>query len=368
MLDRAGIAKLVQERLDSFVANPPAQAYLYSLKITSGTTSEPLLSMLENVPQYFTSLRGSRMFMVCYAPHALRLSNTLYVRHQKTDGALRILSLDQADLVSGLRELLADLDVDVIRGTPSFLVRVAELTPTSVASQVKTLYLAGELFTTAKAAFLQERFPMARFKCSYISSELGLISEVTCGQLPFNQYHPRKGVTVEIDAPEGSDVGTLLITTTLEGGVRVERYRIGDSARWRSEVCLCGASSTFEVLGREGYDYVKLLGCTIRAEEGERIFADYKHLFDSYRIELEEVYNDGRVRGKVTLRVHSPKVLVSDAEIDAFIQYFNNNFFMTPTKTLAVLVHEGVFEPLVFLQESEPLPQGPKDYPLRFKK
>lgn len=368
MLDRAGIAKLAQQRLERFVARQPAHAYQYSFKITSGTTSEPLLSILDNPPRYFESLSSFRNYFVCHASRNIRLANALYVRYQKTQHPLRVLLLDPADLVPGFESLLADFSPDGIRGLPSLIIRASEHVPIPITSGVAKMHLAGELFTEARVAFLREHFPKTEFSCMYMSAEIGMISEVPCGRLPFNYYHPRAGVVVEIDAPEQGGAGALLITTTLEEGIDVVRYRIGDSGRWHSERCSCGNPLTFEVLGREGYDYIKILGCVVRAEEGERIFAKYRELFDSYRIELEEIYRDNQVRGKLTLRVHGKRALVSDSEISAFIDDFNNSFFMTPTKTLAMLVHEGVFEPLVFLQESEPLPQGPKDYPLRFKK
>jgi len=368
MLDREGIARLTTQRLEECIASPPSPAYLYSLKMTSGTTNDPMLSMQDNIPPYFLTLRAYERFVLCHAARALRLSNAVYVRYQKTDAPIRIITVDPVDLVPEIASLFEDYAPDSMRGLPSLIIRLAEQLPLPVTSEFKEVHMAGELFTRARIDFLKEHFPRTRFKCTYISAETGMISASPCGYLPFNWYHPRDGVTIDIDAAGQEDAGGVLVTMDLGLDIHVERYRIGDSGRWRSFDCLCGAAQTFEVLGREGFDYIKILGCIIRAEEGERIFSRYKHLFESYRIEVEEVYSTGVLQGRLTLRTYSSDWKISDEEIRAFLEYFSDNFFMTPTKMLSMLVHDGVFEPVVFVQEAEPLPQGGKNYTLRFKK
>lgn len=368
MLDRAGIALLAQKRLEQFIAKRPEQAHLFSIKMTSGTTSEPLVSMLDNPPRYFVAFSKLQRIVACYGSLAIRLANALYVRHQKTEYPLRILLLDPGDLVPGFEALFADFSPDAMRGFPSFIIRASERVPIEATANIAYVQVAGELLTNARISFLKEHFPQAAFQRAYLSAEIGLISDVDCGFLPFNRYHPVKDVTVDIDTPDENGSGTLLVTKMLDEGVYAEKYRIGDTARWIKELCACGNPLTFEVLGREGYDYIKILGCQVRAEEAERIFAKYANLFDTYRIDVEEIHAEGKIKGKLTLRTYNKKWFIADNLIQSFLEDFNNSFFMTPTKTFGVLVKEGLFEPVVLLQETSPFVQGPKEFKLRMKK
>jgi phenylacetate-coenzyme A ligase PaaK-like adenylate-forming protein len=363
--DRAYIAALAEKRLAEFIKTRPADAKQYSIKLTSGSTAAPIISVSENLEHYFKTYSKSVSAVVGFASMNLRMANAMYARHHTTDNPRRILFLDVNDLVPGLGELLGDLAPDLIRGFPSFMVRISEHMREADMHAVKYLVFAGELFTDARVTFFKTHYPNAIVRRMYIAGEMGPISALDCGHLPCNCYHPMAGVTLTIDNPNELGIGAVLVTKTIEDGVRVEDYRIGDTARWRTEPCACGAPLAFEIMGRDGFDYIKILGTLLRVEEVERVLAPFAHRLAEYRVEAAEVSTDVGSKGQLTLRVYSPGGMTSEAA-DALLNTFADTLYMTPTKTLRRLIVEGIFLPPRLEQEPVSFMGPGKAFKLRF--
>lgn len=216
--------------------------------------------------------------------------------------------------------------------------------------------VAGEVMTEPRVKLLRESFPFARIRTMYNVTELFLpVSLPSCGHTPLNQYHPAKDVTIEIREPDEHGYGDLLVTRHLPQGVTIERYRTGDIVRMCGP-CPCGEAITFEIVGRRGFDYLKIAGTILRREEFDRVLSLEPGMADDYRAEASEELVDGRITGKIVLRVFRADG-VSDPQLGAHIaELVSQNLFLTPTRTLGELVSEKNFLPLVVEFVSEPFP------------
>jgi len=292
------------------------------------------------------------------------LANSLIVSNN--DGAEHIcLALDGSDLIPRLSSVLEEFAPDAIYGYSSFVMRVAEFINESVRGSVTVLRISGERVGAELERSLAGAFPSARITQNYVSAEAGRISSAPCGHLPMNRYHPAKGVTIEILDRDESGVGELLVSKRAEGALPLDRYRIGDVGRVVAGSCACGAPDTFEVLGRSGYDYLKVAGAIIRRDEVERVVRLCAEYIKDYRVEASLATSEDKLKGCLELIV-----VPRDGErgnVGSHIaETFNRELMMTPTRTLGALVEEGLFLPLS-IRFVEAFPAMAKDLKLSMK-
>ncbi|MFZ2886925.1 MAG: hypothetical protein WA021_03845 [Minisyncoccia bacterium] len=193
-------------------------------------------------------------------------------------------------------------------------------------------------------------------------SELGPVSKDHCDCVPLNFFHPYPGVEIEIHEPDEHGVGDILIATTLYGGYRLEGYASGDVGRIRAEKCPCGEAITFEVIGRRGFDFIKLAGALLVRAEFDRVMAMFRSIQD-YRVEASTTLA-GDFQGALTIRLYSkePPTEQLRREIEASLQ---EKLFLTQTNTLANLVARGAFKPPVFDWTHQPFPESAKSIKLQ---
>ncbi len=355
MLDRAGYSLIAEKTFSDFRSAPPAKedAWRYCVRVTSGTTGGQLIGAVlqyqaESVKR-FSQLRAP---VLCLGASATRLAYNLQARHGMPAES-RSLVLDGADLNSELKVVLAQYAPDSILGFVSFVVRVAEYIDRETALGVRAIILSGECTTEAMESLLRDTFPNARITSRYIALEVGRISEVSCGFQPPNHYHPYKGVKVEIDSPDESGVGSILVSPSTRP--EVIQYQLGDVGRLKSEPCPCGATEILEIMGRNGRDYVKLAGAIVRREECDRVMLSVA-LFDDYRLDTSHVILDGKLRGKLHLRVYR-KDGQRSPDLGARIEKeFSRQLYLSPSRTLAELVRTGDFVPLSVTFADAPFP------------
>lgn len=360
MLDRAGYSVIAEKTFDQFRSAPPSKedAWRYCVRVTSGTTGGQLIGAVlqyqaESVKR-FSKLNAP---VLCLGASATRLAYNVQARHGMPEES-RSLVLDGADLNPDLKILLAQYAPDSIMGFVSFVVRVAEYIDKETALGVKALILSGECITEAMENLLRDTFPNASLRSRYIALEVGRISEVSCGFQPRNHYHPYKGVVVEIDTPDEDGVGEILVTP--EARPDVVQYRTGDLGRMKKGACRCGATQIIELLGRSGRDYVKLAGALVRRDECDRVAKEIG-LFDDYRVEASQVVMGVKLQGALMLRVfrkdgHYSPMLQAQIERE-----FSKKLYLTPSRTLAELVHTGEFSPLSVEFSHTPFPLKHKE-------
>jgi phenylacetate-coenzyme A ligase PaaK-like adenylate-forming protein len=364
MLNRKDIAKIGEQLLEELIVNSPREPWRYGVRVSSGTTGKPLISVMEYGEAQYSKYDGSSAVMVCFGPLNIRLAHALHVAKSTSAEPQRIMFVDGDDLSTELAHCIADFTPDTIAGFPVFVARVAEYFDSKSASGVKELKFAGERVTPALAELFARQFPNARIQVNYIANEIGSIATSGCPHLSLNQYHPNRGVTVEILNADETGEGDIVVSKQLNSKTRVEKYALGDTGRFIPGPCACGAEVTFEHLGRKGYDYIKLVGATIRREEFDRVAALLVNYVDDYRAEVGEKLVGGKLKGDIVLRIFSRKGPGTPALAEEIALEFSRAVFLTPTQTLADLVAKGLFLPLVVEFSPVPFPQKNKEIKL----
>ena len=155
-------------------------------------------------------------------------------------------------------------------------------------------------------------------------------------------------------------IGDILVSVALDDTTRIENYRTGDLGRMLLGPCACGKKEVFEIVGRKGQDYVKLSGATLRREEWDRVSAAL-HLFDDYRVEASRVVVDGKVQGKVLMRIYRKDGVGTAALAQEIADKVADMVFVTPTRTYSQLVSAGLLFPLAVEFSAIPFVQSKKE-------
>jgi len=281
------------------------------------------------------------------------------------DRPMHVLPLSGSDLGASLTPLLKDFAPDYLYGISGFVGRAAEWLDTDTARGVHGIWVCGEPLSPVLRSRFSEQFPHAPVRMEYIVTELGGPVGIACAALPPNTYHPGRGVTIEIDAPEHQS-GEILITKKVNDMIAVEQYRPGDSARFIPTTCHCGESLTFEMLGRSGFDYIKITGgILVHRAELDRVISHFRSIIEDYRAEISDTAHEGRSIGTLRLRLFSVAGEPTDALKKEIIAYISRELFLTRSRTLASLVATDDFAPLEVEFCSTPFPLQNKDVKLR---
>ncbi len=366
MMDRNDIAILADEIFEEFVAHPPENPQEYSIRMTSGTTSgSPFLTVWHTKNAAEWRPDSMHRLILAFGPLAMRTSNMLYFRNNPDNEGALMLPLDVAALEPSAERLLKDFAADSMYGFPSFVTRISEHMSAGECASVDILGFSGEAISKTLRDIFTSRFPHARQVITFASAETGVISTFPCDYLSPGHYHPRKGIDIEVSEPDADGVGYFLISKDLLYGKRMEGYKTGDMARMVPEACPCGEKVTFEVLGRAGYDFVKVAGAILRREEFDRAASECAALFDDYRAEAEAVIINGKLKGKIRLTIYRAKGAASKDEIS---REFSSRVYLTPSQTLSQLVEKELFLPLIVTVSTESLPQAGKSMKLSLHK
>ncbi len=353
---REELASIADKAFDDLVANGPRNSvWEYCIRVTSGTSgNSPLISIpTHTVPDDFAQWwQSDTRMLVVQGTMNTRLSNALACRKDPREDVPHVLLIDTHDLENNVSALLSDFAPEVLVGIPGVLLRTLPSITSETAAKVQRLHLTGELLSQAARIDLHARFPSARIARAYLTTELGILSAYPCEYTTTNSYHPRRGVLVEIDAPDTDGIGSVLVSTELRAGYPVQRYRIGDTGRLCGP-CACGATDTFELLGRTGMEYAKVAGAIIRRDECERVATTHLPAGTDYRFEAGTEASSGR--GWMTLHVVRAHDL-SSPERETIATLIAEDLFLTPSRTLAHLVRDNLFLPFTIIWHKDPFP------------
>ena len=369
MMEREDVVALSRVILRDALSHPPEDPSSFLVRVTSGTSgTQPLVIITEYSSEAPASAvaGGMKRIISCSGSMGVRLANALIVRKTAEGAVVQVLPLDPRDLLSGLDDLLKDFRPQVIYGLCSYVMKMSTFVRPSVAHCIRRLTFVGEILLPEVERHLADRFPDAEQDEQYMASETGgYIANRLCGHLPRNHYHPALGVTIRILDADEEGVGDILISKRIFRTVRLEDYRVGDIGRFVPGVCPCGEPVTFELLGRKGIDYVKLVGALLRRQEFDRVLAAFPGLIRDYRVEARQSTKRGVMQGLVTLRIHYPGGTFSADLVREIREKIERNLFVTPSKTFADLVSQGVFKPLIVEFSDGPFTQGHKDVKLK---
>lgn len=354
VMERDDIRVVVEREFNAFVDQLPQDSQNWWVRTTSGTTQKAPLVIAARVDDTDQWGSGGGARLLCSGLRSVRLHNVMLAR--KAQGAdMRVCVVDNSDLAQPFAALIEDVSPSRIAGFPSFIARVALSLSPQIKSAVVSLRCTGEVIGSALSDLFSAQFPNASIQMLYKANEIGMISKPTCGKGSGNAYHPRSDVTVDIEKPDEHGVGSLLISVSTRG---IVRYRIGDLVRFIDGACACGEAVTFQIVGRAGFDYVKVVGALIHRAEFDRVTLKFKDILD-YRAEVRTTVRQGALRGAVVLTIYAPEW--DEAARAAFERDFAKECFVTASSTIADLVEGEVFEPFQVVLSQVPFEPTHKD-------
>jgi phenylacetate-coenzyme A ligase PaaK-like adenylate-forming protein len=369
--ERSDVARIVNGVFDDFIVSSQEDKIVRVIRMTSGTTGgEPMMVLREldehthNQLDWFVDIERP---VVCFSQLQLRSIYVNYFRLDPSGHDTPILAIDPADLSPEMTRQFADLAPDQLMGFPHMTLRVGEHLDDSTLSGIRALRMTGELLNESLHELLSRRFTEAAIQSQYIMAEIASISKMTCPYVPLRQYHPAEGVRIEILEPDEAGAGDLLVSTKINDKVPVERYRVGDVARIHPGTCACGEPLTFEMLGRRGYDFIKLAGTILVRDDFDRVAALCADLFDDYRAEAAEATERGRPQGHIHLQVYRKAGYRAGVE-DAIRERFHRELFVSSTQTLGESVQKGIYAPLDVEVVRDPFPSKHKNVKLSRRK
>jgi len=317
-----------------------------AIRTTSGTSGSSPLVFVRKVTDHnaIVPMRQVKNLLVIFGSMNHRLNQVVGALYlSKT--VEHIIAVDNADFAPGLERVLDDFRPDGIRGSASQIMRMSEhIIDANILSRIKVINFSGEFLSRGNQQFLHGKMPQATMFQRYAASEVGTIGENICGHLPINSYHPNSDVIIEISKTDHNGIGDILVSKPRSS---ILRYRIGDCGRLIQTPCPCGNPVTFEVLGRTGFDFIKLVGTLLRQEEFDRVAAELSRYMKEYRGEVREEIMHGKVYGKIHLRVVPTEYLFQSPAPEQFLsRMFSERVFLTPTQTLGQLIEKKFFLPM----------------------
>lgn len=365
--DRTSLAALYAKVVAMFRVAPPAQASRYVLRSTSGTTGRGPLHIVYRIADSVLSHHDdSQRLVVCAVPRNSRLFNLLLVRYGSTKDQ-NVMFLDPKDTREDSTAILEDFAPDGLYGGVSFVASVASKLNSQALRKVRKLLVMGEYVTPTLRDFFARQFPRTALTQLYGTTETGPISMPPCGHLPLNSYHVIPEIEITLDAPEENGVGAVESSWNIVPGVRAERYASGDTGSLSNVPCACGQKLTLAIMGRSGFDYIKLAGAHLHRAEFDRVAFLCKDLFDEYRAEAYVAQEAGALRGVIVLSVYRKKGALQEEEKNRLRERFSTELSVAPTQHLADLVRQDAFLPLVVESVEDPFPEQNKRIPLRLR-
>lgn len=337
VMEREDVAKLLNGQFARSLSGR-ANGVAAVIRTTSGTTGgKPIMTVREYRGESLEWFRDSRNIIAAFGSLQVRLTYAVYLRYGPA-AVGRMFCTDREDMSACDQRLICDLRLDTCIGWPSIVLKMGQYWQRGI-QNVLNVRLTGELITDSAKSLLKKYFPSARIQSQYITAEMGFLSRMSCDLCPNRMYHPHKGVEIEIENPDVEGAGDLLVS---KKSIGIERYRVGDVARIVPRRCMCGDPLTFELMGRRGYDFIKVAGVVIVPEEFERVAKLCSDFFKDYRAEVSEFVREDSFVGRIQLYVYE----ASDASVDAIRYRFTRHLTLSPSHTLGSLVRDGVFLPL----------------------
>lgn len=367
-MERSDIAQVGARSVEAVIAGVPVPTDRLLLRITSGTSGrEPVMlatTFAARASSDASGPGGSESTTLCFlGRRSARLAHALVVRSASVP--LTTLAVDLSDLSEGFADVIAEYRPDMLYGFPSAMAQAFPFFKPEDARRIRVILTTGESIGEHLETAMRRTFPNAVVQELYMASDTaGHIGARLCPHLPKHHFHIPEFVTVEIDEPDETGVGDILITKELLPGIAIERYRIGDLGRIIEAPCACGAARSLEFVGRKGIDYMKLFGAILRREEFDRVMR-YFGFVDDYRVDVKRDMENGLLRGDITLRVYSKRGAGTPALREEIARRVSENLFVTANKTLGALVSEGRFAPLKVEFADAPFSSGHKDIKIR---
>ncbi len=171
-------------------------------------------------------------------------------------------------------DTIIEQNINVLLGMPSYLMTLFKLAhERKLRLPVEKVFFGGEPFSPEQLAWLKLQGVKLIKSASYGSVDAGPIG-YQCAHSEGGVHHINSTiqkieiVALDSDRPcKADEVGRVLITSKARRSVAINRYQIGDSAKWLEGTCPCGdPSARLELIGRIG-DIFKIGGSFINARK-----------------------------------------------------------------------------------------------------
>lgn len=327
-----------------------------SLYVSSGTSGNPSLFMLRNrlpgwegrgqYPEFKGSLLSSMGF-----PHRMEY----LLKRLGKSGSL--IALDQTNPRASAR-------LATQAGVCSLFLH-AHLMPTvgtllaemGAADNITLIDLGGGICSQSLFSFMQQTFPNAVIIANYGATEIDSPMATACHPLadkaPFEEYHALENFFLEIIDPATGRVlepkkgveGELVVTAhTAEAcAFPLIRYRIGDMVHVVQERCARHGRWSFTILGRADFDFLKIPGGMLRADEVARVLRTMKErVEDEFTLEVAEESIGGMLTIRIILCVKTKQTL----DFSALAEDIARALRVGPSLTYAQAMERGLYGPL----------------------
>jgi phenylacetate-coenzyme A ligase PaaK-like adenylate-forming protein len=331
----------------------------FLLQSTSGTSKStgPVL-FLKNVDTLiegqFENI-GNRM-LVLYQGRAISLRDVLAMnrRNRKGLGSKQALVINPFRFDPKMIDTIAEFYVDSVITFPAC---ISYLTSSfegieKMFSKIKIAFLSGDFLSVKQFDFITSHFPQMFINLDYIMTEvdtMGVYCTFLRKKYGQNVYHPHKDRIVELVDIDHDGYGEIVITKPFPIELSFIRYRTGDIAKALRKRCPCGSEWTFFLQGRSNMDYIKALGVLITRFEIERVMKQCDTIVEEWRGEVREKQSRGKLLGELTLFVklrQKSKIFFWSKDRRKLQKILSENIFLTPKKTIEILVEEKKFLPL----------------------
>ena len=229
-------------------------------------------------------------------------------------------------------KLSSIVGIDGMYCTPTVALLFASILKRKYSLKHITSILAyGEPLSKIRLKTLQSTYSLAEIQTHYACSEVGPIGNSCQSNNDYSTFHEDKNFFYEIIDPETSRIlpkdteGELVITTLTKVPTPMIRYRTGDIGIIMKKKCLCEKpQEVFRIVGRVGFDVVKVGGFEFKASSFERGLLSVsdkvnQETFEVHIFEEQNPNNQTLVYPKLVFYLE-PKVMLAEEDKKFIIQ------------------------------------------------
>lgn len=351
--DFSGLA--VERRLSDITKFTKKNPFGISLSSTSGTTNgKPALlvngTYRENEGMgIFLKKKGRKLFLFQPRTLSLRVLCSLIEGAERGKKDNQVIFVNPFGFKTEMIEAISQMNPSEIVTFPATISFLTSTFPKikKIFSASKRLLLGGDFLSRNQADSFARLYPNLKITHDYLTGELGFVG-AGCNLLSkkhgINTYHPLDDGIIELININEEGVGEIVATKLNPPEMGYIRYRTGDLARIIKEVCPCGKSWMFYLIGRDNMDYFKVLGALISRAEIEKALKNLGDIIEDWRGEVREVKINDFFIGELKL-ILKPYA-GGQANVNKLKNLISTRLRLTPKKTLSDLVKEKKFMPL----------------------
>lgn len=216
---------------------------------------------------------------------------------------------------------------------------------------IKFISLGGETTSVQKLKFFKSYFKNAHFHFRFGGTENPVAKGFQCfflSNLAPRYLHPNtdfflyEALDQDGNPVKKGNAGELVLTTLKKCAFPLLRYKTGDVILWSDKKCACGRKDVFALLGRMGYDFIRVSGITIYTQMLDQAVASALGAFDDqYQLHIYEVINNNKLMPKLVFDIDKKYKKVKDIG-----KKIEENLMVSPRLNLKKLVDQEIFLPL----------------------